>query len=185
MAMTIELIAKMRSHDWHITLKDGEELARKNIRSDKPVTMPRIAWELLREAAFVSRVSYAAPPRSGFPSRSAMPESVDEVTHWALISAFLRGELDTLPEDSSKAPRPSSVQIDRADVILDLWHQVALVHLGDKKRLRRAVYEMALGLKSQKICAAHGINYKRLSAAKVTASEDMAQMIDKYNKKQF
>lgn len=185
MAMTIELIAKMRSHDWHITLRDGEELARKNIRSDKPVTMPRIAWELLREAAFVSRVSYAAPPRSGFPSRSAMPESVDEVTHWALISAFLRGELDTLPEDSSKAPRPSSVQIDRADVILDLWHQVALVHLGDKKRLRRAVYEMALGLKSQKICAAHGINYKRLSAAKVTASEDMAQMIDKYYKKQF
>ena len=185
MAMTNDLIVKMRSHDWHTTLRDGEELARKNIRSDKPVTMPRIAWELLREAAFVSRISYASPPRSGFPSRSAMPESVDEVTHWALISAFLRGELDTLPEDSSKAPRPSSVQIDRADVILDLWHQVALVHLGDKKRLRRAVYEMALGLKSQKICAAHGINYKRLSAAKVTASEDMAQMIDKYNKKQF
>jgi hypothetical protein len=185
MAMTNDLIVKMRSHDWYNTLRDGKELARKNIRSDKPVTMPRIAWELLREAAFVSRVSYAAPPRSGFPGRSAMPESVDEVTHWQLISAFLRGELDTMPEDNSKAPRPSSVQIDRADVILDLWHQVALVHVGDKKRLRRAVYEMALGVKSQRICSAHGLNYKRLSAAKVTASEDMAQMIEKYNKKQF
>jgi len=185
MAMTPNLVRKMRTHDWHVTLRDGEELTKKNIRADKAVTMPRIAWELLREAAFVSRVSYAAPPRSGFPGRSAMPESVDEVTHWALISAFLRGELDTLPEDSSKAPRPSSLQIDRAEVILDLWHQVALVHMGDKKRLRRAVYEMALGLKSQKICSTHGLNYKRLSAAKVTASEDMAQIIEKYNKKQF
>lgn len=185
MAMTPNLIRKMRSHDWRVTLREGKELARKNVRADKAVTMPRIAWELLREAAFVSRVSYAAPPRSGFPSRSAMPESVDEVTHWALISAFIRGELHTLPEDSSKAARPSSVQIDRADVVLDLWHQVALVHLGDNKRLRRAVYELALGLKAQRICSSHGLNYKRLSAAKVTASEDMSQMIEKYNKKQI
>lgn len=185
MAITIELKNKLRAHDWRTTLKDGEELAKNNIRSDKPVTMARIAWELLREAAFVSRVSYTAPPRSGFPGRSAMPESTDEVTYWQLISAFLRGELDQLPEDTTKPPRPTSVQIDRADVILDLWHQVALRTHGDYRRLRSAVYLMAAGVKPQRICADHGLNYKRLNAAKVTASEEMAQMIEKYGKKQI
>jgi len=181
--MRPELKEKMRNHDWRRTLRDAYDLARDQVRSDYKVKDHHIAFALLREAAWVSRVAYPAPPRSGFPSRSAMPESPDEVTQWQLMSAYLRGEISSLPDEPGSAPRPEAYVIDRAELILDLWHQVALITKGNKRTLKRAVYERALGVKPRRITQRYGLHYKQLNSAVMEASDDMAQQIDKYSKK--
>jgi len=183
--MKPELKEKMRNHDWRRTLRDGFEIARDQVRKDYAVKDHHVAWALLTEAAWVSRVAYPAPPRSGFPGRSAMPESPDEVTQWQLMSAYLRGEISSLPDEPQKMPRPEAHVIDRAELILDLWHQSALIKKGNKRTLKRAVYAKALGVKPRKIFEQYGLRYKQLNAAVMEASEDMAQQIEKYNKKKI
>ena len=42
------------------------------------VDSSHIVWELLREAATVSRIADSAPPRLGFPAKSALPDGVDK-----------------------------------------------------------------------------------------------------------
>ena len=45
---------------------------------------------------------------------------MDEVTVWQMVSAYLKGEIENLPSDETKAPRPSAKQITRAEVMLEL-----------------------------------------------------------------
>ena len=181
--MKPELAAALRNHNWRRTILDGFKLAEQQVRRDRRIKMPNVAWALLCEAAEVSRISYQAPPRSGFPGRSAMPESPDEVTQWQLMSAYLRGEISSLPDEPQKMPRPEAHVIDRAELILDLWHQTALITKGNKRALKRAVYEKALGVKPRKIIQRYDLHYKQLNAAVLEASEDMSQQVEKYNKK--
>lgn len=183
--MNSDLAQRMRNHDWRRGIRDGFHIARDQVRKDRAVTLPHIAWALLTEAAQVSRIAYAAPPRTGYPVKSAMPESVDEVTQWQLMSAYLRGDITSLPDDEGKAPRPEAHVIDRAGLILDLWHQVALAQKGDKRRLKKAVYDRAQGIKPRVICKKYGITYRQLHSALEHASEDMAQQIEKHAKKMF
>lgn len=181
--MKPELAAALRNHNWRRTILDGFKLAEQQVRRDRRIKMHNVAWALLCEAAEVSRISYQAPPRSGFPGRSAMPESSDEVTQWQLMSAYLRGEISSLPDGFGKAPRPEAHVIDRAELMLDLWHQVILNTRGDRQRLKRAVYERACGAKPRHVCAKYGMKYPQLQRAVEQASDDMAQTIEKYAKK--
>ena len=104
--LTEEKLIRLRNHDWHSTIRDGTRAAEQNAKQGVLVDHTHIVWELLREAAFVSRAAYAAPPRSGFPAKSALPDGVDEVTVWQMVSAYLKGEIENLPSDETKAPRP-------------------------------------------------------------------------------
>ena len=130
-----------------------------------------------REAAFVSRAAYAAPPRSGFPAKSALPDGVDEVTVWQMVSAYLKGEIENLPSDETKAPRPSAKQITRAEVMLELWHHVALIDKGDRKRLKRAVYLKASGMRPRAVQELTGLNYQQLWKAQKDACSDVWEKI--------
>lgn len=173
---------RLANHDWQKTLRDAETLARDNIKADARLSDHHIGWELLREAARVSRLSFPAPPRTGFPAKSSLPDAPDDVTQWQLLSAYLKGELETLPSSDMKPSRPSAEQIDRAELILHLWHHHALARKGDRSRLKRGVYLKANGMHPQKISHVLGINSRQLKRAQDEATLDIVLQIEKYTK---
>jgi len=136
------------------------------MRKGTRVDGTHIAWELLRDAVSGSRIAYTAPPRSGFPQKSALPDGVDEVTAWQLVSEYLKGDIENLPSCETKAPRPTAQQITRAEVILELWHHVALMEKGDRDRLKRAIYLKASGMRPRAVRDRTGLNYQQLWKAK-------------------
>ena len=180
--MITSLSIRMQNHDWQRTLREAEQLALDNIKADAKVSAKHLGWELLLEAARVSRISYPAPPRTGFPTSSSLPDAPDDVTQWQLLSAYLKGELETLPSSDMKPSRPSAEQIDRADLILHLWHHHALARVGDKSRLKRGVYLKANGMHPQKIAHILGINSRQLKRAQDEASLDIVYEIEKITK---
>ncbi len=120
----------------------------------------QIVWEMFKEAAVVSRIAYSSTPCLGFPAKSALPDGVDEVTVWQMVSAYLKGYIEALPISDPKLPRPSTQQVTRAEVILELWHHVALIDKGDRKRLKRAVYLKASGMHPRAVRHKTGLNYQ-------------------------
>jgi len=178
--MIDQITLKIKNHNWHKTLRDGEQLALDNKKADAVLKDHHIAWELLKEAAKVSRLTYPAPPRTGFPSTSSLPDAPDDVTQWQLMSAYLRGDIESLPSSETKASRPSSEQIDRSELILYLWHHYALMRLGDRSRIKRAVYLKANGVKTQRIGAITGLTTKQILSAQTEAGNDIIEQIYYY-----
>ena len=170
-------LARLKDHDWRTTIRDGTQLAEQNVKQGVVVDGTHIVWELLKEAATVSRIAYSSPPRTGFPMKSALPDGVDEVTVWQMISAYLRGEVENLPSSDTKAPRPTAKQITRAEVMLELWHKVALNGKGDRKRLKRAVYLKASGMRPRVVRTKAGLNYQQLWKAQKDACSDLWEII--------
>ena len=75
------------------------------------------------------------------------------------------------------AQRPSAKQITRAEVMLELWHHVALVDTGDRKRLKRAVYLKASGMRPRAVQEHTGLNYQQLWKAQKDACSDVWEKI--------
>ena len=180
MKTSIEI--RIRNHDWTRTIRDAEDTAKDNKKSDAVLKDHHIGWELIREAAHVSRIAYPAPPRSGWPTTSSLPDAPDDVTQWQLMAAYLKGDLESLPSSETKPSRPSAEQIDRAEVILHLWHHYALARKGDRSRIKRAVYLKALGLNTLKIAGITGLTVRQIRSAQVEAAQDIVSQIDKYTK---
>ena len=178
--MTLQI--NLKNHDWKKTLRDAEDAARDNKKADAVLKDYHIGWELLREAAHVSRIAFRAPPRSGWPTSSSMPDAPDDVTQWQLMSAYLKGDLESLPSSETKPSRPSAEQIDRAEVILYLWHHHALNRKGDRSRIKKAVYSKACGLNTQKIASITGLTVRQIRSAQVEAAQDIVAQINKYTK---
>ena len=173
---------RLRNHDWSKTLRDAEDLAKDNKKADAALRDHHLGFELLREAAHVSRIAYPAPPRSGWPTTSSLPDAPDDVTQWQLMSAYLKGDLESLPSSETKPSRPSAEQIDRAELVLHLWHNYALVRKGDRSRIKKAVYLKACGLNTQKIASITGLTVRQIRSAQVEAAQDIVGQIDKYTK---
>lgn len=178
--MIDQIILKIKNHNWQKTLKDAETLALDNKKADAVLRDHHLAWELLKEAAKVSRLTYPAPPRTGFPSTSSLPDAPDDITQWQLMSAYLKGDIESLPSSQTKASRPSSEQIDRSELILYLWHHYALMRLGDRSRIKRAVYLKANGVKTQRIGAITGLTTKQILTAQTEAGQDIIEQIFKF-----
>jgi len=168
---------RLRNHDWRTTLRDGTQAAEQSQRKGVVIDGSHIAWELLREAVGVLRIAYASPPRTGLPAKSSLPDGVDEVTVWQMVSAYLKGDIENLPSAETKAPRPSAQQVTRAEVILELWHHVALSEKGDRKRLKRAVYLKASGMRPRAVRDRTGLNYQQLWKAQKDACSDVWEKI--------
>ena len=94
-----------------------------------------------------------------------------------MVSAYLKGEIENLPSSETKAPRPSAQQVTRAEVILELWHHVALIDKGDRKRLKRAVYLKASGMRPRAVRDRTGLNYQQLWKAQKDACSDVWEKI--------
>jgi len=181
--MIDQISLRLKNHAWNSTWRDGEDLARDNIKADATLQNYHVAWELLKDAAKVSRLTYRAPPRTGFPSTSSLPAASDDVTQWQLLSAYLRGEIESLPSSQGKPSQPSSLQIDRAELILYLWHNYSLARKGDRSRIKRAVYMKANGVRTSRIADITGLTTRQIRSAQVEASEDMVEQIFRYSRK--
>lgn len=160
------------NHDWHRTIRHGETLAVDAARANQTLGVEDVMWALFREAVETSR-SYSSPPRTGYPSKSAMPEAPDEISPWARIMSYLQGEIQEMPVDGVARVRPSAAQISRADAVLYLWHTYALPRRGHRKKMRQAVYAKAAGVPYRLIKARTGISRTALYNAQQDAMQDM------------
>lgn len=163
--------------DWHRAMAAGRDMALEDARRGATPGEPEAMWALLKEAAQVSRVAYRAPPNSGWPRKSAMPDAPDDVSHWHLIAAYLAGQLDEMPTTESRPPMPSAAQISRSEAVLYLWHCHALARKGDKSRIKKAVYLKACGVPDRKIRAVTGLSRQQIHRAKIEAMDDMLEAV--------
>ena len=65
----------------------------------------------------------------------------------------------------------------RAEVILELWHHVALMDRGDHKRLKRGVYLKASGMRARIVRDKTGLNYQQLWKAQKDDRLDVWEII--------
>ncbi|WP_171232181.1 hypothetical protein [Ruegeria sp. HKCCA4812] len=175
-----QIDGRLRNHDWRRTIAEGVELAKGQIRSDVTMDETHVMWALLCEAAEVSKIAYSGPPRTGMPSKSALPEAPDDVTQWQRISAYLRGEVEELPEIEARAPRPSAEQVTRSEIILEVWHRFCINRFGERSKMKKAVYLKACGMPDRKVRTVTGMTKQRIHSAKKEAMQDMWEIIRKY-----
>ena len=166
--------------DWERAWKAGEELARERLRSNQNLTDILIVWALVVEAFKVSKIAYSAPPRTGYPQKSSLPEAPDDLSYWAKTIAALQGQIDASDlEMESSTPLPNAEQITRASAILILFHQFALPRKGDKSRIKKALALKASGIRQAAIIKATGLNKQSIFRAKEEACADMLDIIAK------
>lgn len=151
-------------------------MAFENARRGHEIGIRDVYWELLREAAWVSRKSFSAPPRAGFPAKSAWPEIADEISRWAMALAELQDVTYDAPDKPAEL-QPSAEQVSRAYAVLEVWHRAALNDYGDRKRMKDAVWMKANGLKDRVVRAKTGMTRQRIHDAKCKAMDDMAQFV--------
>lgn len=178
----VDPIAHLRRYDWSRAFHIGCALALENARRGKDPDQLDVVWELLREAVKTSAIAYTAPPRSGLPKKSAMPEAVDDITYWQKMTAFIRGEIDEQPEMETRPPQPSAAQVTRSEVFLEVWHRAVFNSRGDWRRMKKAVYLKANGVKDMKVRAVTGFSKQRIHAAKREAMDDMLRFIEEIRK---
>ncbi len=160
-------------HNWAATIKAGAEMAAEQTRSDVEVRETHVIWALLKEAASVSARAYTAPPRTGFPTTSTMPDAVDDVSQWQMMMAYIQGQIEEAPADMSRPPLPSAEQISRAEIILHIWHHHALKRKGERSKIKKAVYMKACGVADRKVRGVTGYSKQAISRAKDEAMHDM------------
>ena len=163
--------------DWPQYLREGEELAKEQVRRGDPVDDRAIMWALLCDAVKTSRLAYRGPPFPGWPSKSALPESPSEFSVWQQVAAYLRGELEEMPQDESRPPLPSARQVTRAEAVLQLWHAKALRDMGAWARMRKAVYMRACGRPNRVVAKVTGLKPKQIDHARRKAMDDMQKAI--------
>ena len=185
MARHFDPDARIRNFDWKRAYRAGEDLAIDQVRRGDPVDDRAIMWALLCEACDVARITYSAPPRSGLPQKSTMPESPAEVTDWQLISAYLKGELDEMPTTDATPPQPTAAQVTRSEIVLEVWHRAALSDRGDWARIRKAVYLKACGVPDRKVRAITGFTRERIKYSRRQAVSDMIDFVKRLTNSPF
>lgn len=150
----------------------GVTLANENFREyDEPEAWIAM-WELLREAARVSR-SFAAPPHMGYPDKSSLPEAPDEMTPWQKQMAYLRGELDQMPDDEPTDAAPTADEVSRADAVLHLWHTYALRRGEYPHPCKRHIYRLAEGATLGRVMRMSGMKRHEVLAMKRKSAIEM------------
>ncbi|KAF0675085.1 hypothetical protein [Profundibacterium mesophilum] len=165
--MSIEIV------DWTKAVREGVEMASNDLRKTGRLGPADVMWPLFCEAVRVTARAYTAPPRTGYPGRSAMPEAADDQTFWAMITAYLRGEVEEMPAARSRSPLPSPEQVTRAEAVLDLWHYHALRDMGAWRGARKAVYHKAEGMPLRKVRAVTGMAPEQVRRAQHRGMLDM------------
>lgn len=161
------------TYDWQRAFRAGAELARDDRRlGDTPEA---VMWVLLRDAFRVSRF-FAGTPRAGYPSKSSMPDAPDEITVWQQISAYLRGEVDELPEYEPSPVRPSAEECTRADHVLRLFH-AATSAWGTNSRRRKSVAALAMGMRKRAVSSRYGLTRRQIDVARERALREMVEKI--------
>lgn len=157
--------------------RHGKTIAPEHHRSGQKIGDREIMWALTCEAFYVARF-YSSPPKTGYPSKSAMPDAPEEVTYWQKVMAALRGEGD-MPDaaDGFRPPIPAAADFTRADIVLRWFHEYALSEAGRRKTLRKAVAAKAIGVRDCVVRVNTGLNKHQIIRAKQRAMDDMLRGI--------
>ena len=161
-----------RHFGWRRAMLHGITLVGENHRDYDDPEPWAVMWELLREAACVSR-AFDGPPSMGYPEKSSLPDAPDEMTPWQKQMAYLRGELDELPEDEPTPPAPTSAEVSRAEAVLDLWHSHALWRGAYPHPCKRHIYRLAEGATLGQVMRVTGMKRHEVLALKRKASVQM------------
>lgn len=162
--------------DWNRAINIGYDMAIENCRSDTEIGDAQAMWELLREAAQVSAQVYKAPPRTGYPTKANMPDYIGEASDWS----YMLAEFKAGGGAPNTRPTPSPEQIDRAEVVLYLWHRYAIADKGDWSRMRKAVMSKAIGVRDVKVRAVTGMSKQAIHRAKMDAMRDMLEPLRRW-----
>ena len=160
--------------DWRRVLRRGEAVAEE--KGPGAPSQRDIWWAVFTEAVQVSRQTAKAPPRPGFPQKSAWPESRGELSDWQLEMERIKEGME-MPENEEPRIRPPAKLISQSDAILEVYHAVALRDTLDWKGARNAVYLKACGLKARAVQRETGYNRQQQHEAKTRAMRDMADAI--------
>ncbi len=166
----------MRQFDWRKAILHGIDLAAENFREHEDAAPYTAMWELLREAAGISR-SFDAPPRTGYPEKAMWPETPDEITPWQRQMAYLQGTLDEVDHGEPPPPMPSAADVTRAEAVLDLWHRHALWRGGHPHPHKRAIYRWADGGTLGLAIRMTGLRRHEVLALRQRAAEQMLRAI--------
>jgi hypothetical protein len=158
--------------DWRRTLMHGVDLAGENFRDYDAPEAWQAMWELLCEAARVSR-AFEPPPHTDYPTQAAWPDAPEEMTPWQRQMAYLRGELDEMPVDEPLPLAPTAAEVTRAEAILHLWHTHALRRGAYPHPAKRHIYRLAEGETLGTVMRASGMPRHVVLAMKRQASEQM------------
>jgi hypothetical protein len=165
---------QQRAFDWRRALVHGVDLVAQNNPPDAEWHTWQAMWELLREAAETSKIAYAAPPRSGYPAKSLMPDATDDITYWQRMAGYVRGELEDAPTDRPRPPMPSAAAVSRCDAVLYAWHH------GTPRvpiKFKRPIYMRACGVPPRKIRAVTGISKDQLQYQREKAMVAMLRFV--------
>ena len=161
-----------RQFDWRRAMLHGITLVDKNWRDYDDLETWAVMWELLCEAARISR-AFDGPPAMGFPEKSSLPDAPEEMTPWQKQMAYLRGELDELPQDEPTPPAPTSAEVSRAEAVLDLWHSHALWRGAHPHPAKRHIYRLADGATLGQVMRMTGMKRHEVLALKRKAAIEM------------
>lgn len=163
-----------QSSIWQKAFRVGETIAGDYTRAGTSIGDGEIIWALLCDAHKVLRLAYSGPPRSGYPTKSSLPDTPDEVTYWHKLSAYLSNDaVDEIPEIEGRPPMPSAEDVTRAEIVIDVFHHA--VTLGRDKK--RAVYLKACGKRPRSITRITGLDTTSQKAAKRRAVSQMLAFI--------
>ena len=149
------------------------ELAADSLHARERLTAENAMWAMLREAADVSR-TWSGVPRSGYPAKSAMPESPDTVTEWQrAVFAYEEGITVTQMYGAPARPQWTAEQHTHAEVTLSLFHGAAFALCGDRRRLMAATWDYAAGAPPRKLRSKYGMSRWQVQRARERASGEM------------
>jgi len=77
----------------------------------------------------------------------------------------------------NKSTTPNGAADHAAEMILELWHHVALMEKGDRDRLKKAIYLKASDMRPRAIRDRLGLNYQQLWNAQKQACSDIWEKI--------
>ena len=154
------------------------EMAEPHVRRNAKIREIDLMWGAFVEAVMTAR-KLPSPPNTRGPSKSAMPESPDEITWWDIQLALVKGVIEEEPEQRATL-MPTAAQITRHDVVMDLYHKTAFRGRHDWKRRREALWRYAGGWKAGRVRREYGFPAMALSRMK---SEAMLSMISAAEKR--
>lgn len=160
-----------------ISERQLEEMAAQHVRRDRSVNDVDRMWALFVEAVNSERF-LKNPPWLAGSTRSAMPDSPDLVSQWEVLSAYLRGETEEIPEVKTTL-QPTAAQMTRHDLVMAVWHASALRGRGDWKRLRKALWMYAKGRPNREVRRKFDLTKMGLSRLKHGAMQDMLRQVQK------
>ena len=158
-------------------MRHAEKIAEPRDRSSKVPDAIDLMWALTCEAAKTGR-QQPAPPRTGYPGKSAGFQPGDDISYWQKMLAYLAGEVEKAPETETRPARATPEQVTRCEVIEELFRNYTFTGIRQKVMKRKMTWMYAMGTSSRKIQKISGLSKFQVAAMKKDAMNDMLRALN-------